>query len=658
MRADEPSKRLRSKPLFIEEHPRLFAGEILKKVEESEAQCEWHHDGERICVARIIRRSDDTVVITHEAIGLPHLDQGRRDTTLYLTHRRVGRSSRILFMCPNCNAAVASLALAGARWACRSCQDLRYSSQDPRYGSSTFKKLNRIRELRQATAGGKPHNAWTTRHRRHVEEHHALTATYDMRAAVQAKGTRAIIGPLWGLPSAAHGGALDETAPNMRSGRLSYLEAFPTLISTAVRNARSTGKRLCVWRDPKGAVIGGAEVDWSSASSLCVRYAVQRNRHQDGASGALSLGVVFKGSEANNKRALFVCPPCRHARTSLMLVGQRWACRACHGLQYRTALIPAAARRAEKYRKLRTEFAKLSQRGVAKARGQKLDGRLAEAMRAAGPFPHPATSRNYEYRLTSEWLAETFSEEGFYDHLCVLEEKQSARQSPDEKERAMYETSSSISNHAPVEGRFESVRSIAHKLTGKPLFSQESLESFADRALKSLFDYHIRQVESGRREYCKLGLIRLLSREARLEPIVVTSGWSPSVEPDAVPQRGDLGVPHRVTHELGTVSAGYTGAEELWKCFPSSQRAHRLRGSVRYGCIVLTARVPREDIHRIHGILEHALPVLQATIAELNAQVEEYNETLPARVERMLDARTSLIAERGEVVSMLRKLNS
>jgi hypothetical protein len=160
--------------------------------------------------------------------------------------------------------------------------------------------------------------------------------------------------------------------------------------------------------------VGGAEIDLKG-DKVAMRYAFHWRPKLHAASGAVTFQIEYRGSRDDNQRALLKCPGCGHARAALGLFANLWACRECHRLPHRSAVVGSPVRRAEAFAKRVNELEVLRGEGRRPSTIEKKKKEVALALEKAGPMPHRVASRDYNFILSREWRDAPFDVDGFYD---------------------------------------------------------------------------------------------------------------------------------------------------------------------------------------------------------------------------------------------------
>jgi hypothetical protein len=183
-----------------------------------------------------------------------------------------------------------------------------------------------------------------------------------------------------------------------------YLEAYPALSAVdASRGFENDAYSHCVWIDSNERVVAAADLRWDGAERLLLRFGEAEIDENMMLAGEVVIDVVYKGSRSDNQRALLICPRCRYARSSLVLMEGQWHCRRCHGLHYRSTRIGSWVVKAEKYRRLREELRLMEtamRRADVIARKKRV---VAAALARVGPRPHPVASTAYSYIVSFLW---------------------------------------------------------------------------------------------------------------------------------------------------------------------------------------------------------------------------------------------------------------
>ncbi len=319
-------------PIYMEAYPVLSVTDAVDHVRAGHSLCRWRDvDADEVGQASIIMPSRTQMRIRHSRFRNGYLEFAGGDATFEISWQALGENGRPLFVCPSCQRRVVKIVLRTAGWRCRRCSGLRVKSQT---GPKTATDLSHRKDLLdEQLAGGRAPGVWTGTYRDLQEKRREIVRHLEQPRR-QGFRDAEVFGPEWLEPEItcqANGGVLDADPPRER---LRYWEAFPSISSIEARRARGRGENLCLWRDHKERIIGGAELDASDPREVRIRYAVQRTRTQDGGAGEIVLAVTEVGSNDDNKRRLFLCPLCQQARVALALVSGDWACRECHRLDY------------------------------------------------------------------------------------------------------------------------------------------------------------------------------------------------------------------------------------------------------------------------------------------------------------------------------------
>ena len=180
-----------------------------------------------------------------------------------------------------------------------------------------------------------------------------------------------------------------------------YVEAYPRLNIVDCARGAVLGRNYCLW-ERDGEIVGGAAFSWRSRDALHLSYNHQPERGVPCA-GSTTLDIAYVGSDEDNRRAVVRCPICRLNRSGVVLKEGIWACRRCHGLGYRSAMVGTAVRRAEKLARLEGELAML-ERGFFPRRLMANKEREVELARAkAGPNSHAVAHDRFAYVLEARF---------------------------------------------------------------------------------------------------------------------------------------------------------------------------------------------------------------------------------------------------------------
>ena len=180
-----------------------------------------------------------------------------------------------------------------------------------------------------------------------------------------------------------------------------YVEAFPRLNIVQCAKAAADDRNFCLW-ECDGVVVAGAAFRWRSNHGLHVNYHHQPERGLS-CSGQITLAIAYVGSMDHNQRALVRCPLCSLNRSAVVLKDGAWACRRCHGLGYRSALVGTAVRRAEKLTRLEAELEVLERGFYPARRCDKKRGLVELARRLAGKAPFPVAHERFAYQLETRF---------------------------------------------------------------------------------------------------------------------------------------------------------------------------------------------------------------------------------------------------------------
>ena len=198
----------------------------------------------------------------------------------------------------------------------------------------------------------------------------------------------------------------------------SYVEAYPRLTIVDARKAAARGDNIALW-EWHGAIAAVARFRWHASEALHLSYH-HEPEHGPSAEGAIMLAIVYVGSSDDNHRALVRCPRCQMSRSAVVLRDGAWACRRCHGLGYRSALVGTAVRRAEKLARLEEELAVL-ERGFYPDRVCAAKRAAVERARAiVGHGPLMVAHERFAYQLATRFTHGADGEEAgrlIYDLL-------------------------------------------------------------------------------------------------------------------------------------------------------------------------------------------------------------------------------------------------
>ncbi len=407
-------------PSYLQAYPVLTASDLLRHVRGDWAECSWDtSEGDILGHARVRWLQENLIKVDFCTRATGHLAEQAGEVLLSIEWTRVGPNHRPLIKCLNCSRGCAKLILSNKGWGCRVCLKLRSSSASKSKRDQLNIRTSRLQET-------------DVKERLHF--HHQAC-----QASVRQESGRSLVifptlgrddqepffvcTPRWGREPDGRwasstelrfwGAAEAPERPPLRRDEFRYWEAYPAISAVDARKAHGQGRNLCLWQE-RGRIIGGAEAKWGP-ERVSFRYAIQRSAHLEGGRGEGEFEVCYVGSQDDNKRPLFKCQSCGQARSALGFRKGRWACRDCHGLHHRSALVGTKVRWAEKYTRVRAEVEQLWDEPKAKRRLEKKFLELEEAYVKAGPPPHAVANESFNHVVTSRWDKGRFAPDGFYD---------------------------------------------------------------------------------------------------------------------------------------------------------------------------------------------------------------------------------------------------
>lgn len=398
-------------PRFVEAYPVLRAGAVAQRMREGRRCCTWRReDGVLACSGTLLEERPGLLILGWLIHELNHVRPRQGEARLPVLHHSIGKNARPLFSCVSCTRAVSKLVLAPGRmgedasWKCQSCHGLRYMSSLGGESSSAHQERTALREeVRHGRPKGMREQTYVAK----LERLKNLEQTSRDRLVWP---DQCVTDPTWSTSIRADRVERQQEVVLSRDC-FRYLEAYPRLEAVEARHALEKERSLCVWT-AAGITIGNAELK-VAGPQLHIRYALQRTREHAGAIGEANFGLLLKGSWDNNKRWLLQCPGCREARSALILVGDRWGCRKCQKLGYRSALKGTGVRRADKVVKLEATLAILRSTRARRGRIARAEDALeAELSRVGVDQPHQANSA-FRHVVESQWMEGDFAEDGW-----------------------------------------------------------------------------------------------------------------------------------------------------------------------------------------------------------------------------------------------------
>ena len=392
-----------SEASYLEACPRLPIRDAVAKASQGLAECVWHIDAEPIVSASL-----SLMDAQHLVIWLGEEVPGAPAAIVRIATAARGLRTRIVGVCPGCGRNAETLVLKGREWKCIRCSHLKRSIAKSRDMSEIAEEIGRIKK--QVRLGRVPRK-WTSTYVRESDRLANLVKGVGGYPLQTGKRSSSVSGPSWTTNDHQISNVGVDGPSKLRPR---YWEAIPSISAIEARKEAREGRRLCIWLEPSGLPVGGAEID-VRGDKVAIRYAFHRRPKVDAASGAVTFQIEYRGSRDDNQRALLKCPVCGHARAALGLLEDLWACRECHRLPYRSALVGSPVRRAEAYAKRLHELTELRNEGRRPTTIEKKKEEVALALKKAGPMPHRVASRDYNFILSREWRDASFDVDGFYD---------------------------------------------------------------------------------------------------------------------------------------------------------------------------------------------------------------------------------------------------
>ena len=125
-----------------------------------------------------------------------------------------------------------------------------------------------------------------------------------------------------------------------------HVEAYPRLDPRVARKAIRDGRNCLLWRDQDGHLVGMARVSLAGRQ-MRVEAWFRGLFHASTGRSVATLTVHVSGEDA-----LVTCPCCGQRRRALVFAQGSWQCRTCHQLVYRSSIVTARVRDAERLAEL------------------------------------------------------------------------------------------------------------------------------------------------------------------------------------------------------------------------------------------------------------------------------------------------------------------
>jgi hypothetical protein len=617
----------------VEAYPVLVASDAVRALRAGASHCCWRkEEGLVACNGTLRATRPGMLSIAWFVHELPYVRPRSGGAIIRMADGKVGANVRPLFSCVSCGKAVAKLVLAGRRgrgetalkadpspWKCQACHKLKYRSEL----SNVLQDNSKAEKLRELLRGGRPKGMWTSRHASlsGLVEEGRPQARWELRTRRMHNVGRAT----WSVSPVGEEVPREPDVVLVRD-RFRYWEAYPRLEAAGARHAVKESTNLCLWAAEGRVIVGGAEVV-RQADVLRVRYALQRTRRHLGAEGEVVFDILLEGSDDHNKRWLLGCPSCQRGRSSVGLVGSKWACRHCHGLDYRSALVGTAVRMAEKIARLRAELETLRSRGARRSMIKRQQALIEAEFSKTGDGPLPQANQDFCYMVRGYWCQGEFAEDGFYEALHAVgsdgENALALRPTSDQIWSVMF---SSPSDHSPLQPAAPKLPD----LIGERLFRDQPLESMLDSQFEDVASRFVREKDSGGLDVSHKVLAGMIVEEGVVEPLIVArKGGEPWVRKDDAPAGGGASAPEGETQVLATVCFRYSGDRDLWRAWPEGYGDFSLRGRTTWDEVELTARLPLGSEDQFESILREAGRVLHEIVEAQELAVRAFNLGLP-----------------------------
>jgi hypothetical protein len=381
---------------------------------------------------------------------------------------------------------------------------------------------------------------------------------------------------------------------------------------------------------------------------------VQRTIHHVGGRGEVVVPVRREGSFKGNERWLFECPACGSGRSVLVLLGKKWACRICHHLKYRSDIVGASVRRAEKLARLVGELETLQARGARRSQIKWQRARIeAELAKVDRDLPFPEASSELRYLVAAEWVEGEFEEDGFYEVPAYRGDREEAanEEGLGVKTRRVGATNRrrQLSLDAPE------VAAALSRLQGERLFAGEALEDFLNDTFKDTSRHILKSAVRERDD--PEDLAEYIVNEAKVVPLRVTrTPCDAYVFPNEGPAGGTASAHPRGGENVASMSFRYRGDHSLWGCPPAGLNSIVVRGRIETKMVTLSAAVEENDAGGLVQVFRHGVGALQQILAAQAAVVNAYNESLPERAMGAVEAWREESDVRSGLEERLRRL--
>jgi ribosomal protein L37AE/L43A len=191
--------------------------------------------------------------------------------------------------------------------------------------------------------------------------------------------------------------------PKLTSDSPGYFEAFPVIEAAEALRAWRRGRHWCIWRDQHGFQVGKAAANWTSPTSLKLRYDFRGPPYLPPHSDFAELTVRYVTS-GKSKRAVFVCPQCGTKAAKLVLHRTLFKCRRCSRLRNRSATLEAGQGALEKMQAIDAAIGQGRPPGMRNARYHGLIDERSRIVRHLGrKRPRLPVGKHYRITLT-DWL--------------------------------------------------------------------------------------------------------------------------------------------------------------------------------------------------------------------------------------------------------------
>lgn len=117
-----------------------------------------------------------------------------------------------------------------------------------------------------------------------------------------------------------------------------YLEAYPAIEAAEVLREWRRGHSWCIWRDESGWQAGIGCTNFTSPTTLTLRYELVGTAYLAAQQGFAELRVEYTRA-GSSRRAVFRCPACEIEAAKLFLKETQFECRHCSGLTNRSATL-------------------------------------------------------------------------------------------------------------------------------------------------------------------------------------------------------------------------------------------------------------------------------------------------------------------------------